>query len=131
VARERFLEDALPLAVGAMEALIKVGRKSVTAQFVQRSAAVAKEVGTSLTEAQAAEVYDDRSALVHGAGVDLSEPHKRSAFEEGFVALQETVRATVRRALEDPAFAAVFDQDSGIAARWPVTVQKGGKTVTL
>jgi hypothetical protein len=36
VARERFLEDALALAVGAMEAMMKVGRRSTKARFVQR-----------------------------------------------------------------------------------------------
>jgi hypothetical protein len=131
VARERFLEDALPLAVGGVEALLKVGRDYAKAQFVQRGGAVAAELGTSLTEAHAAELYDDRSALVHGASVDLSKPHKRTSFEDGFIALQETLRAAVRHAPKDPGFAAVFAHESNIGARWPVTVQKGGKTVRL
>jgi hypothetical protein len=131
VAGERFLEDALPLAVGGVEALLKVGRAFAKQQFVQRGPAVAAELGTSLTDAQAAELYDDRSALVHGASVDLKKPHKRTSFEDGFIALQDTLRAAVQRALEDPAFAAVFAQDGNLTARWPVTVQKGSTTVTL
>jgi hypothetical protein len=131
VTRERFLEDALPLAVGAVEALLKVGRDNAKAQFAQRTPAAAAQVGTSLSQAQCEEAYDDRSALVHGAHVDLAKPHRRTAFEDGFVAIQETLRAAVRRAIEEPAFGAVFAQDSAIATRWPVTVQRGGKTVTL
>jgi hypothetical protein len=98
--------------------MMKVGRRSTKAQFVQRSAAVAKELGTRLSESQAAELYDDRSALVHGGGIDLSKPHKRTAFEDAFVALQETACGTVRHAMEDPAFAAIFDEESSITARW-------------
>jgi hypothetical protein len=38
---------------------------------------------------------------------------------------------TVRHAMEDPGFAAIFDQQRSITARWPVKVEKGGKTLTL
>ena len=62
----------------------------------------------------------------------LSKSHKRTSFEDGFIALQETLPAAVCHALEDPAFAAVFAHDSSITVRWPVTVQKrGGRMVTM
>jgi hypothetical protein len=109
VTRERYLEDALPLVVGGLESLVTIGRKLMTAQFSQRVSALARDVGVSLTERRARGLYDDRSALVHGAGVDLSEPHDRSEFEQGVIALQETLRRTVRRALEEPGFAAEFE----------------------
>jgi hypothetical protein len=141
VARERFLEDALPLAVGTAEALLKVGpayaRKMAgadyaTQQFIQRVPAMAAEVGTTITQAQCKVLYRDRSALVHGGRVDLSKPHRLTAFEKGFVALVETLRAAVRGALERPAFASTFVQDAAITARWPVTVQRrDGTTTTL
>jgi hypothetical protein len=133
VARERFLEDALPLAVGTAEALLKVGqayaRKQAgadhaTQQFIQRVPAMAAEVGTTITQAQCKVLYRDRSALVHGGRVDLSKPHRLTEFEKGFVALVETLRAAVRCALEDAAFASTFLQDSAITARGPVTVQR-------
>jgi hypothetical protein len=141
VARERFLEAALPLAVGTAEALLKVeqayakkhaGADYATQQFIQRVPAVAAEVGTAITEAQCKVLYSDRSALVHGGHVDLSKPHRLTAFENGFAALVETLRGAVRRALEDPAFSSTFLNDSSITARWPVTVQRPGVvTATL
>ena len=129
--RERFLEDALPLAVGGAEALLKVGRDYARAQFVQRTAALASDVGTNLAEGQCDDLYRDRSALVHGGQVDLSEPHTQTSFEVGFVALQETLRAGVRRAIEDREFAEIFERDDRIAARWPVIVRRGDNTITL
>jgi len=131
VTRERYLEDALPLVVGGLESLLKVIRDFARAQFSQRVPAVAREVGVTLTEAQCRDLYDDRSALVHGAGVDLSQPHDRSAFEQGFNALQETLRSAVRRALEDRQFAAVFEEDARITARWPAVVTRHGALHTI
>jgi len=45
--RERYLEDTLPLIV-ALEALLKVGRERLTAQFAQRTASLAGELGFCL-----------------------------------------------------------------------------------
>lgn len=131
VTRERYLEDALPLVVGGLESLLKVGRDFARTQFAQRVPALAQEVGVMLTHTQCGELYDDRSALVHGDHVDLFLPHDRSAFEQGFVALQETLRRTVRRAIENRQFAAVFQQDTAITARWPARVTKKGATQTI
>jgi hypothetical protein len=140
VARERFLEDALPLAVGAAEALLKVspayaqqraGRDCARQQFIQRVPQLGADVGTTISGAQCDAIYRDRSALVHGGGVDLSKPHELSEFEKGFVALVETLRAALRRGLTDAAFAANFAQDSAITASWPVMVKHRGQPVTL
>lgn len=132
VTRERYLEDALPLVVGGLEALLKVDRAWARAQFAERVSAVASELGVTLSGAQCQELYDDRSALVHGSGVDLSQRHERSAFEQGFVALQETLRRTVRLAIEDPGFGSTFADDSRITARWPtVVVARDGTQRTI
>ena len=46
---------------------------------------------------------------------------------EGKVALQETLRRVVRRAIEDPTFAAIFVDDARITNRWPtVATGRGG-----
>jgi hypothetical protein len=44
ITRERYLEDATPLVVGALESLVKIGRAFLTAQFSQRVPALAAEV---------------------------------------------------------------------------------------
>lgn len=131
VTRERYLEDALPLVVGGLESLVKTMREFARAQFAQRVSALGSEVGVGLSETQCSDLYDDRSALVHGVGVDLSQQHDRGAFEQGFIGLQETLRRTVRRAIEDPSFASIFATDAQIAARWPVTVTNRGRPTTI
>lgn len=131
VTRERYLEEAVPLVVGGLESVLKIGRYFARAQFAQRVPAVAGELGVSLTEAECGDLYDDRSALVHGADVDLSQPHDRTTFERGFIALQETLRRTVRRAIEEPEFAAIFRDDATISAHWPAIVRRGGKSFTI
>lgn len=120
VTRERYLEDALPIAVGAAESLLKIGRDSLMAQFARRVSELAAEFELELSESVCRELYEDRSALVHGAGVDLSAPQDLDRFGRSFVALQEALRRTMRRAIEDRTFAAIFEDDERIEARWPV-----------
>lgn len=128
ITSERYLEDALPLAVGALESLLKIGRNYAGAQFAQRVPQLAAEVGVALTTHECKDVYDDRSALVHGAGVDLSERHDLDEFGRRFNSLQEALRRTVRRAIEDRAFAAIFDDDARITGRWPTVVTRRDNT---
>jgi hypothetical protein len=123
VTSERYLEDALPVVVGAFESLLKVGRTHLTAQFTQRVPALAADFGVELSGAECEDVYNDRSALVHGAGVDLSVPHDMDEFGRLFNALQETLRRVVRKAIEDREFAASFEDDSNITRRWPTVVK--------
>lgn len=123
ITSERYLEDAMPLVVCAFESLVKIGRRHVTAQFSQRVPSMAAEVGVELTIAECEEIYDDRSALVHGAAVDLSQPHDIDDFGRRFNLLQETLRRVTRRAIEDRDFAAVFEDEASIAERWPAVVK--------
>lgn len=123
VTGERYLEDALPIAVGAMESLLKVGRAFLTAQFAGRVPKLAADMGVEdLDEQLCREIYNDRSAIVHGDEVDLSESQDLDEFGRGFIALQETLRRTVRRAIEEPEFAARFADDQAVRAAWPVLI---------
>ena len=131
VTRVRYLQDALPIVVGGLESLVEVGTTMVREQFRQRVPALAAEVGIAITPATAGALYANRSALVHGGDVDLTKPHQRSAFEQGYVALTETLRRAVRRAIEDRTFAAVFDVDAQISARWPTIVNGHGTRRTI
>jgi hypothetical protein len=118
--RERYLEDTLLIIVSGLESLLKVGRRRVTAQFVQRTTALAAEFSIALTETHATAGYDDRSGISHGAATDLTHPTFRTDFVERTDLLQQTLRAAVRRAIEDPAFAALFASDAMIRGQWPV-----------
>lgn len=132
ITRERYLEDAMPLVVGGLEALLKVGRDYARAQFSQRVPALAAEVGVELSADFCEEVYKDRSALVHGGDVDLSVTGVLDDFGRAFVSLQTTLRQAVRRAIEDPSFASVFAEDATISTRWPATVRgRGGVEQTI
>jgi hypothetical protein len=124
--RERYLEDTLPLIVAALEALLKVGRERLTAQFAQRTAALAGELGILIEEEQAVAAYDDRSGIVHGAQIDLSQPTEYDRFVATVDALQQALRAATRKAIEDPGFGAVFAADDDIAARWPLRPRAAG-----
>jgi hypothetical protein len=123
VTGERYVEDAMPQVVGAFESLVKIGHRFVTAQFSQRVPALVAEVGVELSVAECRDVYDDRSALVHGAGLDLSVPHEFDEFGRRFNSLQEALRRVVRRAIEDRDFAAIFEDDARITQRWPATIK--------
>lgn len=119
VTRERYLEDALPIVVGGIEALLKVGHRELGKQFARRGSRLAAEFGIHLEEARLVEVWEDRSALVHGVAVDLSKPQDLDQFGQAFVDLQETLRRATRKAIEDREFASLFSDDASIEGRWP------------
>jgi hypothetical protein len=120
--RERYLEGALPLIVAGLEALTKIGRQHLSAQFAQRTSALATSVGIALDQDRCSAAYDDRSGLVHGGDIDLSVPAAHDDFMSTFDALQRTLRAAVRTAIEQPGFAAIFNSDDLIRERWPTTI---------
>lgn len=119
--RERFLEDAQPLIVRGLEALLKVGRTRLQRQFSQRTTQLATEPRIEIDLERCSDAYDDRSALVHGAHVDLRKPVEQDAFINTMVSMQRVLRAAGRRAIEDQQFAEVFADDKSIVARWPAT----------
>ena len=123
ITRERYYEDALPPLVSAFESVIKIGRAHLTDQFSQRVPAIAGEVGIQLSVSECEQVYNDRSALVHGRGLDLKVPHEYDEFGRRFNALQETLRRVMRRGIEDRDFAAIFIEDARITERWPTRVR--------
>jgi hypothetical protein len=123
VTTARYLQYATPWAVGAWESLLKVGRQHLTAQFSQRVPAMAAEFGIELAPDECAAIYDDRSALVHGAGLDLSQPHDADEPGRRFNALMEALRRIIRKAIQDRNFAATFLEDPRITARWPTVVK--------
>jgi hypothetical protein len=122
ITRARNLQNAIPLVVGGFESLLKIGRPHLKAQFSQRVPAIATEVDIDLSIAECEDVYDDRSGLVHGFGLDLELPHEIDESGRRFNALQETLRRVVRRAIEGRDFAAIFEDEARIQERWPARV---------
>ena len=118
----RYLQNAIPMVVGGFESLLKIGHRHLTAQFSQRVPPIAAEVGIDLSIAECEDVYDDRSALVHGFGLDLARSHEIDESGRRFNTLQETLRRVVRRAIEDRDFAAIFEDEARITERWPARV---------
>lgn len=118
----RYLQSAIPLVVSGFESLLKIGRSHLSAQFAQRVPAIAAEVGIDLSVPECEDVYDDRSALVHGFGLDLGLPHEIDGAGRRFNTLLETLRRVVRRAIEDRDFAAIFEDEARIRERWPARV---------
>jgi hypothetical protein len=132
--RIRWADMVLPILVGGLEALLKIGRRDLTQQFKKRVPALAAEIGIDgLDEDLAERLYDGRSDWVHGshvqlfvgegAGADASAEGTQSSDERSALAevalLQDVLRGAVRRAIEDAEFCQVFVADETIAERWP------------
>jgi hypothetical protein len=130
--RMRWADVVLPILVGGLEALLKIGRRDLTQQFKKRVPALAAEIRIDgLDEDLAERLYDGRSDWVHGSHVQLfvgegadapaegsQSSDERSALAE-VALLQDVLRGAVRRALEDAEFRRVFVADETIAERWP------------
>jgi len=131
---QRWADVALPTIVGGLEALLRIGSNRLTRQFSKRVPAVAEELGVDgIDTSLARRLYDGRSDWVHASAVRLlqAEPvpgeavtvtpipgRAEQAITEVAV-LQDVLRLTIRRAIEDPHFRAVFETDDAIQERWP------------
>jgi hypothetical protein len=140
--RIRWADMVVPILIGGLEALLKIGRHRLTEQFKKRAPALAVDVGIDGFDEDLAErLYDGRSDWVHGSHVQLfpgpspsaetpgeEEPEEepegpqssdeQSAFAE-VALLQDVLRGAVRRAIEDTEFRQIFVVDETISERWP------------
>jgi hypothetical protein len=136
--RIRWADMVVPILIGGVEALLKIGRHGLTDQFKKRAPALAADVGIDgFSEDLAERLYDGRSDWVHGSHVQLFagpspsaetpdevEPEgpqsseEQNAFDE-VALLQDVLRGAVRRAIEDAEFRYVFVADEPVAERWP------------
>lgn len=139
--RIRWADMVVPVLIGGLEALLKIGRYGLTKQFKKRAPALAADIGVDgFGEDLAERLYDGRSDWVHGSHVQLfagpspsaeipgEEPEEepegpQTSDEQSAVAevalLQDVLRAAVRHAIEDAEFRQVFVADETIAERWP------------
>jgi hypothetical protein len=125
IAWERYIDVMQPVLVSALEGLLSTSREQLTRQFATRVSSVAAELGApGVTKKFCRRMYEARSQGVHGGDIDLFQPGAQRTEAVRQVALLQTVlRVTVRRAIEDPAFRSVFEEDERIRQRWPVEVR--------
>jgi hypothetical protein len=115
-----FLNARWAIMTTALEALVHTDRHQSTRQFVARSTALAAEVGVAFTEADADEAYQLRSAWVHGAALSIKHPAGDDRPFELGSRMEAVLRGSIRRAIEDVSFQAIFADDVTIRARWPI-----------
>lgn len=83
------------------------------------------------TEAEASHVdrsflqwaWDNRSAAVHGTRVPFEADEQAN---HKFGLLQRLLQVTLRRAIEDPDFCEIFEDDDRISTAWPLQRAGGG-----
>jgi len=131
----RWLDIIGPLLVIAFEALVNTSKQLVTRQFQERVPAVTAEAGAPLSKSLCTWMYDARSRWVHGSRVPLyrrpqtkgeawegpTDTEQQAALER-IATTQDSLRAVLRRCIEDADFRAVFASEEGIRSRWPVSV---------
>lgn len=101
----------------ALEALIHTGTQGGTRHFKYRVPALAVDVGApGMTTSESGAAYDFRSRLSHGDSFLYDMPQ---ADINLYDKLEGTLRLAILKAFREPAFAAIFLDDSQIEARWP------------
>jgi hypothetical protein len=115
--QSRFIDVALIHVVTALEALLNTSNERASTQFVKRSRALASELSIDLSGTAANNIYELRSHSVHGVRSDLDPEGKEGRL---MLLARAVLRAALRRAIENPDFAAIFASDRTIEARWPI-----------
>lgn len=125
----------LPMLIGGLEALLKVGRGQLTAQFKRRATALAAELEVDgIDERLCRRMYDGRSDWVHGSHVRLfgraegqgpTDAQERQVLDE-IAKMRDLLRTAIRRAIEDSEFRAIFADDGALEERWPAPRPRAG-----
>ena len=116
-ARTYVVDVRLPFIATAVEALVTTSSGSPTRHFIKRLPQLAAQLGLqAISNADATEMYSLRSNLIHGAkhgglGTDDLEFYRR---------MEDVVRLTLKRAVIDDEFRAIFDTAGAIDAAFPV-----------
>jgi hypothetical protein len=116
----RWLDYALPFLVAALEALLNTDNQRTRRQFIKRVSELSDELGMPLTGRFCGKVYDARSQGFHGSHVSLLHQDGLDRAIARAVALQNVLRATLRRAIEDSMFEARFESADTVRTHWPV-----------
>jgi hypothetical protein len=128
------VERSLVLLMMGLEPLLNTHDEKVAKQITTRIPLLAHDVGVpNVSKTFASQMYDERSRPAHGQELSLQawtanteegngSSEVSPAYLEKLGRLQDILRAATRKAIEDPEFAAVFQEEHTIRTRWPVTV---------
>ena len=101
--------------------MINTRSKEVSAQFRQRSVALAREVGVKAYDEEAArDAWKKRCGVSHGGPFLCMDDAMAADTLQAYEVLESVLRLSVRRAIEDPLFREVFDNKQRINKEWPV-----------
>jgi Apea-like HEPN len=122
------IHEAVTNIVTGLEALLNTGEdEPIAAQFVKRSQALATELDIQTSRSYWNWVYDVRSKAVHGAEAHLVVPAGWDETEGDpprdvarIARAQDVLRLVLRKAIEDEAFRAVFENEESIRRRFPL-----------
>ncbi len=99
----------------ALEALVHTDREQSTKQFNIRVSKLAAEVGIpTFGQSVASDAYDKRSSLAHGQGLAQFAATERKLYFQ----MESVLRAVLKRAVLNSAFAGIFSTDAGIRSQW-------------
>lgn len=114
-----YLDQRIASIVSSFESLLKISKYQATQQFVSRSVVLAAKVGHSLSDTEAEEMYNNRSAYVHGTDVDFSE--FSDSLIDKYNRFEEVLRISLLRASTEANFAALFASDETIKNNFSVS----------
>ena len=121
-AKTYYLDHKWTLVCTGLEALVHTDRVRNTAQFTRRVPVLASELGLNLSEAEAAEAYDMRSRLAHGASFIAtgSTQAPSSSQVHLYDRIEDVLRHAILRGMRNSAFGDIFRDDDNIRKRWPI-----------
>lgn len=109
------LEVRWALISTGIESLIHTDKYSSTKQFYKRVPQLAKEVGITITEDEARDMYDLRSTLVHGQN-----PGSSSMILTLYQSMEKILREVIKKSIIDSKFAFLLEDKNNIKCKWPV-----------
>jgi len=101
----------------SLESLVHTDRHQSTKQFVDRVTALAQRVGVIFSREDAQQAYDLRSTLAHGRAFGTGDDTTTALY----CRMEEVLRTSVRRAIQEPAFRDIFQSDDNVRAELPLS----------
>jgi hypothetical protein len=136
--REESFNKRFVSAATALESLTHEGRSNSGWQF-RRTSLLASEMGVSLSLDDTDIAFDLRSHVAHGgrfatlldAADDMHNEKQQTVMTDLLLKMEETLRRSVRRAIEDDAFRSLLDDPKAIVQRWAPPQSKPVKFATV